>query len=185
MYRVWWVPWWLTWHLCLYICEKCEMSRLWRTHGHTDTRTDSGKVEQYSVGAESAIYWTQVSYTKNVILRVKNKILKTICPPIRKISTTKFPVFSYLCVKTEYRTKPLYSMEICFQTNWGKSLVILFPFLATTAPSSLLKVTYISRELFTIGLSSMWPRAGTDERQFYCLLFKHIAPMTMTIFGAG
>ena len=44
-------PWWLTWHLCLYICEKCEMSRLW----HTDTRTDSGKVGQYSVWAESAI----------------------------------------------------------------------------------------------------------------------------------
>ena len=44
-------PWWLTWHLCLYICEKCEMSRLWRTHGHTD----SGKVEQSSVWAESAI----------------------------------------------------------------------------------------------------------------------------------
>ena len=40
-------PWWLTWHLCLYICEKCEMSRLWRT--------DSGKVGQYSVWAESAI----------------------------------------------------------------------------------------------------------------------------------
>ena len=45
-------PWFLTWHLCLYICEKCEMSRLWRT----DTRTDEQwKVEQYSVWAESAI----------------------------------------------------------------------------------------------------------------------------------
>ena len=34
---VWWVPWWLTWQLCLYICEKCEMSRLWRTHRNTDS----------------------------------------------------------------------------------------------------------------------------------------------------
>ena len=28
-------PWWLTLHLCLYICEKCEMSRLWRTNTRT------------------------------------------------------------------------------------------------------------------------------------------------------
>ena len=45
-------PWWLTWHLCLYICEKCEMSRLWRTDGRTHGKW---KVEQYSVWAESAI----------------------------------------------------------------------------------------------------------------------------------
>ena len=47
-------PWWLTWHLCLYICEKYEMSRLWRTDG----RTDSRKVEQYSVWTESAKNFT-------------------------------------------------------------------------------------------------------------------------------
>ena len=45
-------PWWLTWHLCLYICEKCEMSRLWRTNTRTH---EQWKVEQYSVWAESAI----------------------------------------------------------------------------------------------------------------------------------
>ena len=32
-------PWWLTWYLCLYICEKCEMSRMWRTDGRTNART--------------------------------------------------------------------------------------------------------------------------------------------------
>ena len=37
-------PWWLTWHLCLYIYEKCEMSRLWRTHGHTDGQWESRAV---------------------------------------------------------------------------------------------------------------------------------------------
>ena len=54
-------PWWLTWHLCLYICEKCEMSRLWHTDGRTHGHTDSRKVEQYSVGAESAIRVLAVS----------------------------------------------------------------------------------------------------------------------------
>ena len=44
MYRVWWVPWWLTWYLCLYICEKCEMSRLWWTHGRTDGQWESRAV---------------------------------------------------------------------------------------------------------------------------------------------
>ena len=37
-------PWWLTLHLCLYICEKCEMSRLWRTRGRTDGQWESRAV---------------------------------------------------------------------------------------------------------------------------------------------
>ena len=37
-------PWWLTWHLCLYICEKCEMSRLWRTDERTDGQWESSAV---------------------------------------------------------------------------------------------------------------------------------------------
>ena len=49
-------PWWLTWHLCLYICEKCEMSRLWRT----DTRTDGRTVESRAVFSLSWIRKNQI-----------------------------------------------------------------------------------------------------------------------------
>ena len=71
-------PWWLTWHLCLYICEKCGMSRLW----HTNTRTDSGKVEQYSVWAESTI---QLSIYSR--FDIWDKILWLLCIDSKK----KFP----------------------------------------------------------------------------------------------
>ena len=63
-------PWWLTWHLCLYICEKCEMSRLWRTNTRTH---EQWKVEQYSVWTESAIYFHLLVVWKNC-LRKKSEV---------------------------------------------------------------------------------------------------------------
>ena len=78
-------PWWLTWHLCLYICEKCEMSRLWRMDG----RTDSGKVVQYSVWAESAIHITKLSWVNHLHCRANRDLRSTLTDSQPRSGETK------------------------------------------------------------------------------------------------
>ena len=62
-------------------------------------------------------------------------------------------IFRFVCDdRVSYKTLVFYGN--LFSNKLGQKPCNLVPFLKTTAPCSL-KVTYISRELFTIGLSSM------------------------------
>ena len=62
-------------------------------------------------------------------------------------------IFRFVCDdRVSYKTLVFYGN--LFSNKLGQNPRDRLPFLETSAPSSL-KVTYISRELFTIGLSSI------------------------------
>ena len=114
MYRVWWVPWWLIWHLCLYICEKCEMSRLWRTDRHTDGRT----VESRAVFSLSWIRNIKLAWWMEPTVRL---YLHFPSPGVqRKRSMGRRPANHLFCI---------FNVFVCFCLYFGSWVLFHFVFL--------------------------------------------------------